>query len=36
MNFKFSRGYGGYQGIQSIGMCCYGNTYSTELVLEQQ
>jgi hypothetical protein len=36
MNFKFSRGYGGYQAVQAIDMCCYSNTNPAELVLEQQ
>jgi hypothetical protein len=36
MNFKFSRGYGECQAVHSIGVCCYGNTNSAEVVLEQQ
>jgi|HubBroStandDraft_5_1064220.scaffolds.fasta_scaffold1210666_2 hypothetical protein len=36
MNFKFSRGYGEYQAVQSIGMCCYSNINSAELLLLQQ
>jgi len=36
MNFKFSRGYGEYQAVQSIGVCCYSNTNSAEVLLEQQ
>jgi hypothetical protein len=36
MNFKFSRGYGDCQVMDSIGVCCYSNTYSAEVVLEQQ
>jgi hypothetical protein len=35
MNFKFSRGYGRCQAVQSIGGCCYSNTNSAEVVLEQ-
>jgi hypothetical protein len=36
MNFTFSRGYGEYQAVQSIGMCCCSNTNSAEVLLEQQ
>ena len=36
MNFKFSRGYGECQAVQSVGGCCYSNTKSAEVVLEQQ
>jgi hypothetical protein len=36
MNFKFSRGYGQCQAVQSVGGCCYSNTKSAEVVLEQQ
>jgi hypothetical protein len=36
MNFKFSRGYGEYRATQSIGVCCYSSTDSTEVLLEQQ
>jgi hypothetical protein len=36
MNFKFSRGYGEYQAVQHIRMCCYSNTHSAELLLQQQ
>jgi hypothetical protein len=36
MNFKFSRGYGEYQVVWSIVECCYSNTSSAEVQLEQQ
>jgi hypothetical protein len=36
MNFKFSRGYSESQAVQSIGVCCYSNTSSAEVLLEQQ
>jgi hypothetical protein len=36
MNFKFSRGYGECQAVQSTGVCCYSNTNSTQVLLEQQ
>jgi hypothetical protein len=36
MKFKFSRGYGQYQVVQSIAVCCYSNTNSTDVLLEQQ
>lgn len=36
MNFKFSRGYGECQAVQSTVVCCYSNTDSAEVVLEQQ
>jgi hypothetical protein len=36
MDFKFSRGYAEYQAVQSIGVCCYSNTNSAEVLLEQQ
>jgi hypothetical protein len=36
MNFKFSRGYSEYQAPQSIGMCCYSNTSSADVLLQQQ
>ena len=36
MNFKFSRGYGECQAVQSVGGCCYSNTKSAEVVLEKQ
>jgi ribosome modulation factor len=36
MNFKFSRGYGECQAVQSIEMCCYSNINSAEVLLEQQ
>jgi hypothetical protein len=36
MNFKFSRGYAEYQAVQSTGVCCYSNTNSAEVLLEQQ
>jgi hypothetical protein len=40
MNFKFSRGYGVVCGecraFQPAGVCCYSNTNSTEMLLEQQ
>ena len=36
MNFKFSRGYGEYQAVQAMGVCCYSNTNSAKVLLEQQ
>jgi hypothetical protein len=36
MNFKFSRPYGECEAVQSVGECCYSNTESAEVVLEQQ
>ena len=36
MNFKFSRGYGENQPVQLIGVCCYSNTNSVDVLLEQQ
>ena len=36
MNFKFSRGYAEFQAVQSTGVCCYSNTNSAEVLLEQQ
>jgi hypothetical protein len=36
MNFKFPRGYGECRAVQSIGVCCYGNTNSADVLLEQQ
>ena len=36
MNFKFSRAYGECQAVQSIGVCCSGNTNSADVLLEQQ
>ena len=36
MNFKFSRGYSEYQAVQAMGVCCYSNTNSAEVLLEQQ
>jgi hypothetical protein len=36
MNFRFSRDYGECQVVQSIGVCCYSNTNSAEVMLEQQ
>jgi hypothetical protein len=36
MNFRFSRGYGQCQAVQAIGMCCYSNTSSAEVLLKQQ
>jgi hypothetical protein len=36
MNFKFSRAYGECQAVHSIEACCYGNTNSAEVLLEQQ
>jgi hypothetical protein len=36
MNFKFSRDYGECQAVQSIGVCCCSNTYSADVLLEQQ
>ncbi len=36
MNFKFSRGYGECRAVQPIGVCCYSNTNSAEVLLKQQ
>jgi hypothetical protein len=36
MIFKFSRGYAEYQAVQPIGVCCYSNTNSAEVLLQQQ
>jgi hypothetical protein len=36
MNFKFPRGYGGYQGVQPGRVCCYSNTHSADVLLQQQ
>ena len=36
MNFKFSRGYGECRMVSPAGLCCYGNTRSAEVLLEQQ
>jgi hypothetical protein len=36
MNFKFSRGYGECRAIQTVRVCCYSNTNSAEVLLEQQ
>ena len=36
MNFKFSLRYSEYQAVQAMGMCCYSNTNSAEVLLEQQ
>ena len=36
MNFKFSRGYGECRAIQTVRVCCYSNTNSADVVLEQQ
>jgi hypothetical protein len=36
MNFKFSRRYSEYKAVQSIGVCCYSNTNSAGVLLEQQ
>jgi hypothetical protein len=36
LNFKFWRGYGECQLIQSIAMCCYSNTGSADVLLQQQ
>jgi ribosome modulation factor len=36
MNFKFSRGYDGCLAVASIGVCCYSNTNSTDVLPEQQ
>ena len=36
MHFRFSRDYGECQVLQSIGVCCYSNTNSAEVMLEQQ
>jgi hypothetical protein len=36
MNFKFSRGYGECWVLESIGVCCYSNTNSADLLLRQQ
>jgi hypothetical protein len=36
MNFTFSRDYGEYQVVRAIEVCCYSNTNSAEVMLEQQ
>jgi hypothetical protein len=36
MNFKFSRGYAGFQAVRAVGMCCHSSTHSAEVLLEQQ
>ena len=36
LNFKFWRGYGECQLIQPIAGCCYSNTGSAKVLLEQQ
>jgi hypothetical protein len=36
MNFKFSRGYGECQLLRSVVVCCYSNTGSADVLLEQQ
>jgi hypothetical protein len=36
MNFKFSRGYGECQVVQQSAGCCYSNTDSADVLLQQQ
>jgi hypothetical protein len=36
LNFKFWRGYGECQLIQPIAVCCYSNTGSADVLLQQQ
>jgi hypothetical protein len=36
LNFKFWRGYGECQLIQPRAMCCYSNTGSADVLLQQQ
>ena len=36
MNLRFSRGYAESQAVPSMGRCCYSNTNSAEVLLEQQ
>jgi hypothetical protein len=36
MNFEFSRDYGECRGVQSTGVCCYSNTDSADVLLQQQ
>jgi hypothetical protein len=36
LNLKFSRGYSQCQAVKPIGVCCYSNTNSAEVLLEQQ
>jgi hypothetical protein len=36
LNFKFWRGYGECQQIEPIAVCCYSNTGSADVLLQQQ
>jgi hypothetical protein len=36
MNFRFSRDYRECQAVQPIRVCCYSNTNSAHVVVEQQ
>ena len=36
MKFRFSRAHGHWHVFESIAVCCYGNTNSTNVLLEQQ
>jgi hypothetical protein len=36
INFTFSRRYSECRAVRSIGVCCYSNTGSTGVLLEQQ
>jgi|HubBroStandDraft_2_1064218.scaffolds.fasta_scaffold20503_3 hypothetical protein len=36
MNFKFSWSCGESQAVPPVGVCCYSNTNSTVVLLEQQ
>jgi hypothetical protein len=36
MNFRFSRGFGQWRAVQAIAVCCYSNTNSAKVLLEQQ
>jgi hypothetical protein len=36
LNFKFWRGYGECQLIEPIAECCYSNTGSADVLLQQQ
>jgi hypothetical protein len=36
LNFKFSHGYGEFRAVEPTGVCCYSNTNSAEVLLEQQ
>jgi hypothetical protein len=36
LEFQVLRGQGEYQVVQAIGVCCYSNTGSADLLLQQQ